>query len=213
MKARLAIASFGAFSLCSCASVTVSLPGLGGGEVADAAPVQERIALTEALAALDASVPPEPTANEALGLIVFGGHDRARKAAAEAYLQGVTAPDPLPAVFADIDEALRRARAVAEAGQAAATALVPVMDDVALLEDAIGDVRRCATLYTDALGLIRDKQDEAVRLSKTEIRAVKDAFTDAARDISASADRVAARLSDVPERLALPSMGTASAGF
>ena len=170
----------------ACASVKVAAPGL-----ASPPPVTEKSALVEATQRL-ASVTPPAAERGGLTLVVLGGRGDAETAAARAYLDRMPTEARLGAVMSDVEETLRHARAVAEVGRPGPTGSER---EVALLEEAIGDVQNARRVYVAALRLLRE---EGVPLTRAEIREVNDALVQSCRDIGAAADMVSARLRVLP---------------
>ena len=203
---RLGLLSAMAFValLPACASVKVAMPGLDApsGDTV----VSEKTGLVNAAARLAAAAPPAAP-RDGLTLVVFGGRGDAEAEAARAYLATLDAEEPRAAVMADVEEMLRRARAVAEVGRPGPES---TPQEITILERAISDVQHARRTYVAALTLLRE---EGAPLTRAEIREVNDALVQACRDIGSAADMVSARLRAVPPVRVAETDGTVDAGY
>lgn len=194
-----------------CASVQVSVPGLSD-KSTEIHNSSERVALTSAVSALST----ETSGMEGAGRFstLMFGRGRAQSTAVLSYLDDLDgAPaQKVSAVVSDADFALAKARRVAEAGRQAAHAISPVETDIDVLEAAIGDVRECRTLYTEALEQL---SQEGAPVSRDDIRVIHDAFSKTISDIGYTADVVASRVRETRDQsnLAATQSGHGSGRF
>lgn len=192
----------GAMTVQGCATVKVSLPKLPGSEKS-AEVSQQSVTQRHALIAATAKLQNTPwpaaskvSAKEKMVGLLFGQGDNAKitqSQALETYLVSLrAAPVPRDAILADIDQTLQHARNVAEEGRLAATSYPPSMDDLGVLEEAIGDIRICREMYVNAMKELRADG----HVTKQDIREVKSAFTQSIRDVGRTADLLADRADD-----------------
>lgn len=209
-KRPLIIAMFG-LSLTACASVKVSMPGLGGDTAELPNAHSERVALYDAASAL-ADQPWGQVDDTGLVNVLFGTiKETERDRVLEQYVSTVrvSAADPVTAIIADADSSLGHARRVAEAGRQAMHSMQPVGSDISTLEEAIAEARECRKMYVRALQAL---QDDGADVRDEDVDMIRDAFTQTITDIGETADMVAERvaLGDQRDRLALPSNPVAS---
>jgi hypothetical protein len=174
-----------------CSTVVMSDRG-----ASSAAAVVERDALTAAAAAV--SDTPWPRTGAASFADRLSGSERrpGRTEAATIYvasISGVKKPVILAAAAAHAESA-RRLAVVADS---ALEAIRPLMTDVAVVEDAIGELKDIREIYVEALKLIA-RQGEPV--DAEEIRRVRGQFTLAIRELGAAADALAERADRDPTR-------------
>ncbi|RFB06071.1 hypothetical protein [Parvularcula marina] len=187
------------FAATGCASVKVSIPGMGDkAEIADTG-YSERVALIDA--ADDLSLHPwGDTPDNGFVNVLFGTvSDNPQERAVKDYIATIErrGEDPVAGVFADADLSLAHARRVVEAGRQAMGAITPVPSDIATLERAISDTRECRTMYVAALETL-ERRDWDV--SRTDILVIRDAFTQTIDDMGVTADLVAERVAAVQGR-------------
>lgn len=159
----------------------------------------ERLALVAATEELDETPWPavnETSLTERMASRLFGrkADDRglSRDEAVDLYAESLSSrsADPAHLLLADADRTLRSARDVAEAGRLAAEAINPDTDDIAVLEDAIAEVRFSRDMY---LATLKSLKDDGHGVSNTQMAGIKAAFSQTIDDIGTTADVVAAR--------------------
>lgn len=176
-----------------CASVKVSVPGMGDKATLVEAGYSERIALNDAADDL-AEHPWGETPDNGMISVLFGTvSDNAQERTVKSYIASIEqrGEDPVAGVFADADLSLAHARRVVEAGRQAIDATSPVPSDIATLERAIGDARECRTIYVAALETL-ERRDWDV--SRQDVLVIRDAFTQTIDDMGSTADLVAERV-------------------
>ncbi|GGD01493.1 hypothetical protein [Aquisalinus flavus] len=128
--------------------------------------------------------------------VLFGREDVAegtsREDALEVYVASLSAaPSSAPStLMRHADNTLRAARTVAERGRLAATAINPSTDDIAVLEEAIGDVRASRDMYIAAL---KQLKSDGHMIPDGDVAELQAAFSQTIRDIGSTADLVAER--------------------
>jgi hypothetical protein len=156
-----------------------------GPETTDGAPV-ERAALREAAAALAQAPWPKPSSSSLVERLA-GAPDGARVSrddAIRAYL-GRLAPQPAPAQSLSVDAArhLEAARALAAVAAEACDSSNPRLADVALVEDAIADLRETRAIYLAA--------SKKLALDRDAAETLKRSFDDVLGDLGDVADALA----------------------
>lgn len=147
----------------------------------------ERTALTSAADAVSQTRWPKPNANP-LGAMLGGGRDRvSEQDAVETYLAALGGAGA-GAVMADANRHLAAAGRLADTAAACANAARPVMADVAVVEDAIADLKGIRDVYVASL---KSLKKEGERVGDDDIRAVRDDFNNAIRTLGKAADRLA----------------------
>ncbi|HNR77113.1 MAG TPA: hypothetical protein PKM48_08275 [Parvularculaceae bacterium] len=146
----------------------------------------DRQALIAAAAEVASSPWPKPSSSSlADRLAGEAGEKISRDDAIEAYLVKIgESADPERAIMSDASRHLSAAAALKSAADSACEAENPRLSDVALLEDAIGDLRETRSIYVSALKKI-DGDDAVIDQLKTD-------FDDAIKDLGVAADRLAA---------------------
>lgn len=187
---RLTSLCFVVLTATACASVKVSMPGMGNKEEPTTALYSERIALNDAASDLG-ELPWGETPQSDMMSVLFGTvSDNARERTIKSYIADIQArgEDPVTSVYADADMSLAHARQVVEAGRQAVNAMTPLSSDITTLERAISDTRECRSIYVATLELL-DRRGEAV--SQKDVRVIKDAFSQTIEDMALTADLVA----------------------
>ena len=190
-----------AVGLSACASVKILPPETSAASVSQPATTgfSERQELVQAARELQSTPWPEVTEASLASRMVsvlFGRESEregtSREEALEVYVASLSAaPSSAPSMLMrHADTTLRAARTVAERGRLAATAINPSTDDIAVLEEAIGDVRASRDMYIAALKLL--KSDGHV-VPDGDVAELQAAFSQTIRDIGSTADLVAER--------------------
>jgi hypothetical protein len=96
-------------------------------------------------------------------------------------------PSPVSALMQDANQCLTNARHLAESGRVASTSITPRDNDIALLEEAIGDIRQSRDIYLAAMKKLRNNGES---LSRDEIKDMKHAFTQTIADLGITADAI-----------------------
>lgn len=207
-----------AAGLSACASVKILPPETNTASVSQPATsgFSERQELVQAARELENTPWPEVTetslANRMVS-VLFGREDvsegTSREEALEVYVASLTAsPSSAPStLMRHADNTLRAARTVAERGRMAATAINPSADDIAVLEEAIGDVRASRDMYIAALKKL--KSDGHI-VPDGDVAELQAAFSQTIRDIGSTADLVAERSMDRHQASELAASETAT---
>ncbi|MEZ5982000.1 MAG: hypothetical protein R3C54_06780 [Parvularculaceae bacterium] len=132
-----------------------------------------------------------------------GGERLSQSETINAYLNSLSSDQSKPEqVLADAQGHLAAASALARAANAAAGSIRPVKADVAIVEEAIGDLRDTRDIYVASLKSLA-KHGEPVQT--TNVRELKSEFDDAIRELGAAADLLADRVDgDQTETFAAP---------
>ena len=153
----------------------------------DAAYAATREALVAAAADVAASPWPKPSASTLADRLAGAGDQDAkvsREDAVAAYLDLVgSREDAEVVILADAERHLTAAAALKSAAETACDAATPRLSDVALLEDAIGDLRETRSIYVLTLTKI-DVPDSSIDKVKRD-------FDDAIKELGAVADTLA----------------------
>lgn len=188
-------------ALSACASVKILPPEANATSASQAATAghSERQELVQAARMLADTPWPEVTetslANRMVS-VLFGREDVAegtsREEALEVYVASLSATpgSASSTLMHHADNTLRAARIVAERGRLAATAINPSTDDIAVLEDAIGDVRASRDMYIAAL---KQLKSDGHLIPDGDVAELQAAFSQTIRDIGSTADLVAER--------------------
>lgn len=199
------------FVVTGCASVKVSMPGMGNKAAKKEAAYSERVALNDA--ATDLSDHPwGETPENGLVSVMFGTvSNNAQERTIKSYIADIEArgEDPVAGVFADADLSLAHARRVVEAGRQAIDAITPVSSDIVTLERAISDTRECRTMYVAALETLGRRDTDVTR---SEILVIRDAFTQTIDDMGMTADLVAERVAEAQSRARFAEQQAIAAG-
>lgn len=144
----------------------------------DAASATERAALMEAAAGAAWSPWPKPSSSS-IAERLAGGDERSddisRDDAVEAYVGALkSAPDGEADLIKDAGRHLDAAKALKDAAEEAGESPSPLLSDVALVEDAIADLRETRTIYLASLKKIGGEKDTAERLKRDFDEALKD---------------------------------------
>jgi hypothetical protein len=138
----------------------------------------ERAALIDAAADVAWSPWPKPSSSSIAERLAGGeapSDGVSRDDAVDAYVVAVkAAPDGEAAVLDDAGKHLDAARALNAAADDACDSAYPRLSDVALLEDAIADLRETRTIYVATLKKIDGDDDAIDRLKRDFDRALKD---------------------------------------
>ena len=144
----------------------------------DSASATERAALMEAAAGAAWSPWPKPSSSSIAERLAGGGErsdDISRDDAVEAYVSALNgAPDGEAVLIKDAGRHLGAAKALKEAAEEAGESPSPLLSDVALVEDAIADLRETRTIYLASLKKIGGEKDTAERLKRDFDAALKD---------------------------------------
>lgn len=182
-----------------CASVKVSVPGMGNTAEVEDTGFTQRVALHDAAEALS-DHPWGESPETGMVSILFGTvTDNEKERTVKDYIAAIQhrGEDPVTGVFADADMSLAYARQVVEAGRQTIDAISPRPGDIAVLETAIGDARECRSMYVAALETL-DRRDSGV--TREEITVIRDAFTQTIDDMSLTADLVANKVAMTQDR-------------
>lgn len=155
----------------------------------------EREALIDAAETVSRTNWPEPEKVSWQARIVHIGADRVSESdAIGIYLTSLGATgDRYSKVLRDAEGHLRAADGLALAAANAAQSVRPVMEDVSVVEDAIGDLRQTRDIYVESLKILA-KQGEPV--SSSTVRELKSDFDAAIKSLGAVADELADRIAD-----------------
>lgn len=166
-----------------------------GDNSTDRAAAVEREALIEAAETVSRTSWPEPENVSWQARIVHIGAGRVSKSdAVETYLASLgDAGDRYGSVLRDAEAHLRAADELALAAANAAQSVRPVMDDVSIVEEAIGDLRQTRDIYVESLKTLA-KLGEPVPPSI--VRDLKSAFDSAIKSLGSVADELADRIAD-----------------
>lgn len=179
---RLAAATILAFSACACSTVIKSERSQGA-KVTEA----DREALRAAAANVADAPWPKPTSSslaERLAGMEPEGDKLSRDDAVDAYVEALSEkPDAENRLMADADRHILAARALNEVAEAACESAAPQMADVALLEDAIADLRETRAIYVASL--------KEIDGDKLNIELVKRSFDDVIKTLGDVADDLA----------------------
>lgn len=138
----------------------------------------------------------ETSLTERMVSILFGGDEEetgmTRDEALQLYVSSLKTDSASPVILLTrhADNTLRSARNVAESGRLAATAINPDTDDIAVLEDAIADIRFSRDMYISAMKMLKS---DGYDVSGDEMDEIRAAFSQTIRDIGTTADAVAER--------------------
>ena len=147
-----------------------------GGE--DPGYAAQRDALVEAAAGLAAAPWPKPSSSSLADRLAGAEADGAsvsREDAVKAYVERLAGLDDAEnALMADAARHLEAVGALRAAAEAAGDALSPRLSDVALIEDAIGDLRETRAIYVSALKKIDGDDDNVDALKRDFDRAIKE---------------------------------------
>ncbi len=144
----------------------------------DAGSIAERAALIEAAAGAAWSPWPKPSSSSFADRLA-GGDPRpehiSRNDAVEAYV-GILekSPDGAAALLNDASRHLAAAQALKEAAEEASDSRSPRLSDVAIVEDAIADLRDTRTIYVESLKQIEGEKDLLERIKRDFDSALKD---------------------------------------
>lgn len=155
----------------------------------------EREALIDAAAAVSKTKWPEPQNVSWQARIAHIGADRVSKSdAVEAYLASFGDSKPkYDKVLGDAGAHLLAADNLTRAAANAANSVRPVMADVSVVEEAIGDLRQTRDIYLESLKILA-REGEPVR--SANIRALKSQFDGAIKELGDVADELADRVAD-----------------
>lgn len=138
----------------------------------------QRDALVEAAAGLAAAPWPKPSSSSLADRLAGAEADGAsvsREDAVKAYVERLAGLDDAEnALMADAARHLEAVGALRAAAEAAGDALSPRLSDVALIEDAIGDLRETRAIYVSALKKIDGDDDNVDALKRDFDRAIKE---------------------------------------
>ncbi|NHK27828.1 hypothetical protein FF098_007940 [Parvularcula flava] len=204
--------------LSACASVKILPPetSVASSHQPASSGYSERQELVQAARQLESTPWPEVTEaslTNRMVSVLFGREEvsegTSREEALDIYLASLNAsPSNAPStLMRHADNTLRAARKVAERGRMAATAINPSADDIAVLEEAIGDVRASRDMYIAALK--RLKSDGHI-VPDGDVAELQAAFSQTIRDIGSTADMVAARSMDRHQASELASSETSN---
>lgn len=153
----------------------------------DAASLAERAALIEAAAGAAWSPWPKPSASSIAERLAGGAPPSehvSRDDAVDAYVAALNAaPDGEAVLIGDASRHLAAARALKVAAEEAFSAGSPRLSDVAIIEDAIADLRETRTIYVATLKKIDAEKDL--------VEQVKRDFDIALKDLGDVADQLA----------------------
>lgn len=155
----------------------------------------EREALIDAAETLSRTSWPEPENVSWQARIVHIGADRVSKSdAVEIYLASLgETGDRYSKVLRDAEAHLRAADDLALAAANAAQSVRPVMDDVSIVEEAIGDLRQTRDIYVESLKALAKLGEPA---PSPTVRELKSGFDTAIKTLGAVADELADRIAD-----------------
>jgi hypothetical protein len=169
----------------------------------------ERAALIEAAAGAAWSPWPKPSSSS-IAERLAGGEERSddisRDDAVEAYVSALkSAPDGEADLIEDAERHLDAAKGLKDAAEEAGESPSPLLSDVALVEDAIADLRETRTIYLASLKRIGGEKDTAERLKRD--------FDEALKDLGEVADELAEKaMKRRAENFVQPDALTAASG-
>ncbi len=166
------VASFAAFAASGCSTVIqTAAPD-------DQAHVAGRMALEEAAASVAASPWPKPASSslaDRLAGASSGGEKISRDDAVDAYVVKLSASGRGDTgLLADAARHLEAAGALKLVAQTVCDSPAPRLSDVALLEDAIADLRQTRSIYVSALKQINGDKNDVDHLKRDFDNAIKD---------------------------------------
>lgn len=155
----------------------------------------EREALIDAAAAVSRTKWPAPDDASWQARIAHLGSEHVSKSdAVEVYLASLGEGGArYDLVLADAGEHLKAADGLARAAANAANSVRPVMADVSVVEDAIGDLRYTRDIYVECLKTLAKEGEPA---PAGNVRALKSRFDDAIKALGDVADELADRVAD-----------------
>ena len=180
-------------ALSGCSTVLFSDNG-----AAERSAAVEREALIDAAAAVSRTKWPAPDDASWQSRIAHLGSEHVSKSdAVEVYLASLAslgeAGTRYDLVLADAGEHLKAADGLARAAANAANSVRPVMADVSIVEDAIGDLRYTRDIYVECLKTLAKEGEPA---PAGNVRALKSQFDDAIKALGDVADELADRVAD-----------------
>lgn len=205
----------GVSGVCRAALAAVTLAACGCSTVIktssenDAAGAAERAALVEAAADAAWSPWPKPSSSS-IAERLAGGEERpdkvSRNDAVDAYVSVLKSlPDGESVLIEDAGRHLNAAKTLKAAVEVARDSSRPRLSDVALVEDAIADLRETRTIYVASLKKIDGEKDALEKLKRDFDEAIKD-LGDAADDLAENA------MKNRAANFAGPELAAASAG-
>jgi len=154
--------------------------------------VAERDHLAQAVAAVEATPWPKPEPVSLLSRITGGGERVSFSDVVAIYVDALSAYDNRSkALLSDAGANLEKAAALNQAANAAVYAPRLSMNDVILLETAIGALRENRRVYEAAAKALRERGDEVDPIA---MEAIADQYAQAIRTLGESADRLAERI-------------------
>ncbi len=163
-------------------------------------PAAEREALKVAAAAINQTSWPKPE-KISIGALLTGfigsdgDRDRVSKDdAVDVYVASLSEQAmSFPTLLADADHHLIAARSLTAAAVAASYSIRPTVGDIAIVENAISDMRENRDIYIAALKAL---EKDGVLVGDHSGDTLKSSFNDAIKSIGEAADRLAARIDD-----------------
>lgn len=156
----------------------------------------ERDALVSAASAISETKWPQPRSASWTARLTGGSSDASlvsKDAAIEAYLKSLGAPPGRQTiVFSDAARHLDAANALVDAASLAAESIRPLMADVAIVEEAIGELRENRDIY---LASLKELAHEGEMIDSVAVRALKAEFNEAIEAVGEAADLLAAKVS------------------
>lgn len=165
----------------------------------------EREALIEAAAAISETKWPEPDSMSWRARIAHIGEPRVSKSdAARVYLASLeTEGDRYGKILADAAQHLRAAEGMTRAAANAASSVRPVMADISVVEEAIGDLRQARDIYVECLETLEEQGEP---IGQQYVSDLKSQFDNAIRELGEAADILADRVAaDQTKTFAAPS--------
>lgn len=168
---------------------------------ADRAAAMERVALIAAADRLSNTPWPKPepaSLGARLTGGVVGGSRVSQGDAVTAYLARLAGePAPASAVFTDAENHLGAAANLVDVADIAAASMRPARADIAILEEAIGDLRMTRDVYLASLKTLARSGDA---VDDQDVRQLRVAFNAAIEEMGAAADRLAESVADTRAR-------------